>query len=102
VLLGGAKAVSTTTLRLPPDLRERLTKLAEKAGRTPHSLMLDAITQKVEEEELRAVFVEEADRRFAEMMASGISIPWHDMRDYLKARAVNKRTRAPKARKWRK
>ena len=64
--------------------------------------MLDAITQKIEEEELRAAFVEEGDRRFAEMMASGAGIPWHDMREYLKARAVNKRTRPPKARKWRK
>jgi hypothetical protein len=64
--------------------------------------MLDAITQKIEEEELRAMFVEEADRRFAEMMASGAGIPWHDMREYVEARAASKRTRAPKVRKWRK
>lgn len=94
--------MSTTTLRIPPDLRDRLARLAAKAGRTPHSLMLDAITQKVEEEELRASFTEEADARFAEMVASGVGIPWHDMRAYLKARAANKRTAAPKARKWRK
>jgi predicted transcriptional regulator len=93
--------MSTTTLRLPPDLRDRLAKLAEKAGRTPHSLMLDAITQKIEEEELRASFVDEADGRFEEMIASGVGVPWHDMRGYLQARAAGKRTRAPKARKWR-
>jgi predicted transcriptional regulator len=94
--------MSTTTLRIPPHLRDRLMKLAEKAGRTPHSLMLDAITQKVEEEELRASFAEEADARFAEMVASGVGIPWHDMRGYLKARSAGKRTAAPKGRKWRK
>jgi hypothetical protein len=64
--------------------------------------MLDAITEKLKEEELRATFMEEADSRFAGMVASGVGIPWHDMRGYLKARAGNTRTRAPRGRKWRK
>ena len=92
----------TTTLRLPDELRERITKLAEKSGRTAHGVMLDAIAQKVEEEELRASFHEEADARFTEMMASGAGIPWHDMRAYLQARASGKTAKAPKAKRWRK
>ena len=94
--------MSTTTLRLPDELRKRIAKLAAKSGQTAHSVMLDAIAQKVEEEELRASFYSEADTRFAEMMESGAGIPWHDMRAYLKARASGKNAREPKARAWRK
>jgi predicted transcriptional regulator len=93
--------MSTTTLRLPADLKVRIARLAEKSGKTPHSVMLDAIAQKVEEEELRASFHAEADARFAEMMQSGAGIPWHDMRTYLKSRAGGKTARAPRARAWR-
>ena len=93
--------MSTTTLRLPDKLRARIAKLAAKSGQTAHALMLDAIAQKVEEEELRASFHGEADTRFAEMMESGSGIPWHDMRAYLKTRASGKAARAPRARMWR-
>jgi predicted transcriptional regulator len=93
--------MSTTTLRLPDDLKARIAKLAKKTGKTPHSVMLEAIAQKVEEEELRAAFHGEVDARFAEMIKSGAGIPWHDMRAYLKVRASGKPARAPKARSWR-
>lgn len=94
--------MSTTTLRLPDELRKRIAKLAAKSGQTAHSVMLEAIAQKVEEEELRATFYNEADTRFAEMMETGAGIPWHDMREYLKIRANGKKARAPKPQAWRK
>ena len=93
--------MSTTTLRLPDDLKARIARLAEKKGKTAHSVMLEAIAQKVEEEELRASFHAEADSRFAEIMESGVAIPWHDMRTYLRTRAGGKTARPPKARRWR-
>lgn len=94
--------MSTTTIRLPDELRARIAKLAEKSGTTAHGIMLDAIAQKVEEEELRALFYDEADTRFAEMIESGKGIPWHDMRAYLKTRATGKKAKAPKTHSWRK
>ena len=94
--------MATTTLRLPAELKARVAKLAEKSGKTAHSLMLDAIAQKVGEEELRASFHNEADSRFTEMIETGAGIPWHDMRGYLKTRATGKTARAPRARRWRK
>ncbi|MGH9578984.1 MAG: CopG family ribbon-helix-helix protein [Terriglobales bacterium] len=93
--------MSTTTLRLPDELRARIARLAKKSGKTAHSVMLDAIAQKVEEEELRASFHGEADTRFAEMIESGAGIPWHDMRAYLKTRASGKAAQAPRTRPWR-
>ena len=87
--------MSTTTLRLPEALRALIAKLAQRSGKTAHSLMLEAIAQKVEEEELRASFYGEADTRFAEIIKSGAGIPWHDMRAYLKTRAKGKRRARP-------
>ena len=92
---------STTTLHLPIALKARIAKLAANSGKTAHSVMLEAIAEKVEQEELRTSFSAEADSRFAEMIASGAGIPWRDMRAYIKARASGKAARAPRARKLR-
>jgi predicted transcriptional regulator len=94
--------MSTTTLRLPDELKQRIAKIAKRSGKTAHSMILDAIAQRVEEEELRASFHAEADARFTEIIETGVGIPWHDMRDYLKARSKGKKAAAPKARQWRK
>jgi predicted transcriptional regulator len=94
--------MSTTTLRLPDELKQRIAKIAKRSGKTAHSMILDAIAQKVEEEELRASFHAEADARLTEIIETGVGIPWHDMRDYLKTRSKGKKAAAPKARQWRK
>jgi predicted transcriptional regulator len=45
--------MTTTTLRLPPSLKQRINKLAKSSGTSAHNLMLEAITQKADELELR-------------------------------------------------
>ena len=44
--------MSTTTIRLPQDLKERITRAAERAGTTVHSFILEAIAEQAEQEEL--------------------------------------------------
>lgn len=80
---------TTTTIRLPAELKARIASAAERAGKTTHSLILEAITEKVEQEELRAGMDAEADARFANIAASGQTIPWADMRRYLEERIAN-------------
>ena len=41
---------STTTLKLSPDLRERIDRLAKASGRTPHGLMVQALEREVARE----------------------------------------------------
>lgn len=91
--------MSTTTIRLPDDLKARIATAAERAGTTSHNFILQAIAEKTEQEERRADFDEEADRRYAEIAASGKTIPWESMRTYLEARASGKKPVRPKARK---
>ena len=90
---------STTTIRLPAELKARVTAAAGRAGVTPHSLILEAIAQKIEQDELRVAFDGVADARYAAIVSSGKTIPWREMRGYLELRIAGKSASRPKARK---
>ena len=90
--------MSTTTVRLPQDLKERVARAAERAGTTAHSFILEAIAEKAEQEERRAEFHDTAERRYAEMVASGKAVPWNEMRRYLERRLTSNRIARPKPR----
>lgn len=93
--------MSTTTIRLPQELKARIAKAAERAGKTTHSLILEAIDEKAEREELRADFDAEADARFSKILATGETIPWAEMRNYLESRVAGKQVMRPVAEKKR-
>jgi predicted transcriptional regulator len=86
---------TTTTIRLPEDLKARIASAAERAGKTTHSFILEAIAEKAELEELRADFDAEANARFAKIVESGKTIPWSDMRHYLEERLAGKQMPRP-------
>ena len=90
--------MSTTTIRLPADLKERIARAAERAGTTAHSFIIEAIAEKAEQEERRAEFHETAERRYAEIVTSGKTIPWTEMRRYLERRVTGKKVARPKSR----
>lgn len=91
--------MSTTTIRIPDDLKEKVARAAERTGKSPHSFILDAINEKAELEEFRADFVEGAEKRYNAIVASAKAIPWAQMRQYLERRAAGKPTARPKARR---
>ena len=93
--------MTTTTLRLPANLKQRIDKLAKSSGTSAHTLMLEAIAQKADELELRTAFHAQADARLSELLTSGVRMDWTDMRTYLRARASGKKPKAPKAHRWR-
>ncbi len=80
--------MSTTTIRLPEDLKARLSKAAERAGVSAHNFILQAIAEKTDQEERRAEFDALADGRFARLLASGETLAWEDMRRYLLERVA--------------
>ena len=88
-----------TTIRLPKDLKDRVAQAAERAGTTSHAFILDAIAERVDADERRNEFHDTADRRYAEIVISGMTIPWSEMRRYLEKRLAAKTTSRPKARK---
>ncbi len=93
--------MATTTIRLPDDLKARITSAAERAGKTTHSFILEAVAEKAELEEQRAAFDATADARFAKIVESGKTIPWTEVRHYLEARLEGKPIGRPVAKKKR-
>lgn len=91
--------MSTTTIRLPADLKERIAIAAKRAGTTSHGFILEAIAQKAEQEEQRADFHDVAEKRYAGIVAAGKTIPWNEMRVYLEDRIAGKAAVRPRARK---
>jgi predicted transcriptional regulator len=91
----------TTTLRLSPALRDRIAKLTENTETTAHSFMLDAIAEKVTNEELRRGYLAEGNARLANLLETGMGVEWPDMRRHLIERAHGRSTVPPKATKWR-
>lgn len=91
--------MSTTTIRLPEDLKSRVAHAAQQAGTTPHNFILEAIAEKTDSAERRADFYAEADRRWAEFLETGESVPWEEARRYFKARIAGKDVKRPVARK---
>ena len=87
------------SLRLPEDIKKRISRLAATQDKTPHGFMLEAIVEKVEAEEIRAQFHAEAKRRLARMKKSSAAIPAEEVFDYLSSRARGEAAARPKARK---
>ena len=63
--------MSTTTIRLPDELRERIDKLAAARGSSAHAFMVEAVARAAEQEEQRLDFEAEAERRFKQMLRTG-------------------------------
>lgn len=91
--------MSTTTIRIPDELKSRLAKLAEHQGVSTHGLILDAIAEKADALERRQSFHEEARQRHEHFLATGEGIPWEEMRDYLRRRVQGEVVVPPAARR---
>jgi len=64
-----AKAVS---VKLETELRERMKRLAETRNRTTHWIMMEAIQQYVEREEMCEVFRQDAIKAWEEYQLTGL------------------------------
>ena len=90
---------STTTIRLEDSLRARLAEAAERAGKTAHAFIVEAIADSVDKAELEEAFHRVADERWARMLTSGKTVSSSVVRGYLEARARGESPPRPKARK---
>lgn len=91
--------MSTTTIRLPDDLKARVATAAERAGTSTHSFILNAIAETTAEAERRADFHDVANARYAALAASGKTVSWREMRGYLEDRVADKPCKHPTAKK---
>jgi predicted transcriptional regulator len=90
-----------TTLKLPPELKNRIAKVVSGTGQTPHAFMVDAIRAQTERAERMRAFTAAAIAARDEFARTGIGYPMEDIHEYVKARAAGKKARKPKPRRWR-
>lgn len=93
--------MTTTSLKLPEELKQRATAAAQRQGISPHAFMVQAIEQAAAAAERRAGFVADALAAREQMLASGKGYDADEVHAYLKARVSGNQAAKPKARAWR-
>jgi predicted transcriptional regulator len=91
--------MSTTTIRLPDELKNRVARAAKRAGTTSHNFILEAIAEKAEMIEQRNDLIATAETRYANIVESGKTIPWKDMQRHLADRMAGNKSPRPNAKK---
>ncbi len=90
---------TSTTLKLPDDLKRRIAPLARSTGKTPHAWMVEALELHTALAERRKAFVAEALAAEKEAAGSGEVYRAAAVHRYIRARAAGGKARRPKAAK---
>ena len=93
--------MSTTSLKLPEELKLRASTAAEELGISTHAFMVGAIRQAADAVEQRTQFVAQALAARSEMLQSGQGHDANEVRAYLRARLADPATARPGAKSWR-
>lgn len=94
--------MSTTSLKLPQDVKQLVIEAAEQQEISPHAFMVSAIRSAAVNAEKRNRFVADALAARNEAVDSGEGHAAQDVHAYLRARAEGRSTNKPKSRSWRK
>lgn len=92
--------MSTTSLKLSDELKQRAVAAAEKKGISPHAFMVHAIEQAATSAERRAAFVDAAQAAREQTLKTGKGYAASEVHDYLKARIAGRKSAKPKAISW--
>lgn len=93
--------MTTTSLKLPDDLKKRAAHVAGQLGISSHAFMVAAIEQAAAAAERRARLLDEAKGARQAMIETGKGFDADSVHDYLKAKVAGKSASKPKARAWR-
>lgn len=87
---------TTTSLKLPDELKEKVAALAEGVAQTPHAYMVEAIAERVARDEKRREFLRSALDSEEHFKRTGIAYAYDDVRRYILMKAAGKKARKPK------
>lgn len=91
--------MSTTTLRLPEEVKARIERLAAAQGKSAHAVMVATLDEATAAMERRLEFEAEAARRLDEYRRTGEYYTLEDMRSYALALARGEKPPKPPLRK---
>ena len=86
---------TSTTLKLPDDLRAKLAAHAEAEGKTPHAYMVEALKEKAERADRRRAYLEAGAKALQEYRQSGIAYAMEDVETYILGLAAGKAPKRP-------
>jgi predicted transcriptional regulator len=89
------------TLKLPPELKQRVASVVKGTDKSAHAFMVEAIEQQTALAEKRKQFVAQALARSREFERTGKGYAFEDVRKYFAARIAGKRARKPRLKRWR-
>jgi len=87
---------STTSVKLPPDLKARVAAVARRTGRSAHSVIVEAVERHTAYEERMQAFIQDARRADAEIDATGEAYAAADVHRWLDQLARGRKVRRPK------
>lgn len=91
--------MSTTTIRLPEELKSRLDQLAKTDGKSTHAFMVDALARAADRLERQRAFDAEVQERWLRLQRTGEHYTVDDLRAYALARARGQDVKPPKPRR---
>lgn len=95
-------SLAATSLKLPKVLKTRITRLAKRAGESPHAFMLRLLEEQVQAAERFEQFLTAARQADKRMQESGMGYAAQDVHAYLEAKVAGRRAARPKPVQWRK
>ncbi|WP_306394826.1 CopG family ribbon-helix-helix protein [Telluria beijingensis] len=93
--------MSTTSLKLPDELKQRVINAAQELGISPHAFMVDAIRQAAHAVEQHSTFVRQAREAREEMLGNGDGHAPDEVRAYLRSRLECRHVARPSRKPWR-
>lgn len=87
---------TTTSLKLPDDLKSRVADAAQRAQQSAHAFMLDAIARQVEQVESEAAFLQGAIDSLAEVQGGGATFDAEQVHAWLTAKARGEAATTPR------
>lgn len=87
---------TTTSLKLPDALKEKVADLAHGVAQTPHAYMVEAIAEKVARDEKRQAFLKAGEASLAQYKRTGVAYTHAGVKHYLLDTAAGKKPRRPK------
>ncbi len=91
--------MSTTTIRLPEDLKDLIATVALAEGVSSHAFIVQAVAEKAGRAKARNEFYAVARERSAEIARTGKTVSQAEMRKYALDIAAGRPAKRPKARK---
>ncbi len=87
---------TTTTLKLPEELKARIAPLARSSAKTPHAWMIEALETQARQSEMCLSFIEDAKDSANDIDTGGALYAMADVHKYILNKAAGKSAKLPK------